>query len=108
MAAGARGLWRTAAAECDAMSRLVLHEVSKCFAPGEAPAVDRLSLHLDNGEILALLGPSGCGKTTTLRIIAGLEAPDSGTVTLRGEVVAGAGRMVPPEERGVGSSTRPI
>ena len=70
--------------------------------------MDRLSLHLDNREILALLGPSGCGKTTTLRIIAGLEAPDSGTVTLRGEVVAGAGRMVPPEERGVGSSTRPI
>ena len=81
---------------------LALRDVSKRFAPGDPPAVDRLSLHLGRGEILALLGPSGCGKTTTLRIIAGLEAPDSGTVALRGEVVAGAGRMVPPEERGVG------
>ncbi len=54
------------------------------------------------GEILALLGPSGCGKTTTLRLIAGLESPDAGTITLRGQVVAGPGRAVPPEERGIG------
>jgi iron(III) transport system ATP-binding protein len=64
--------------------------------------VDGLTLEVEQGEILALLGPSGCGKTTTLRLIAGFETPDSGTITLRGRVVAGPGRLVPPEQRGVG------
>jgi iron(III) transport system ATP-binding protein len=81
---------------------LVLDRISKRFAPDRSPAVDGLSLGVAHGEILALLGPSGCGKTTTLRIIAGLESPDSGTVTLRGEVVAGPAHVVPPEERGIG------
>ena len=64
--------------------------------------MDGLSLRVAEGEILALLGPSGCGKTTTLRLVAGLEHPDAGTITLRGRVVAGPDRAVPPEERGVG------
>jgi iron(III) transport system ATP-binding protein len=81
---------------------LVLDTVTKRFARDRPPAVDRLSLRVAAGEILALLGPSGCGKTTTLRIIAGLEVPDEGTVTLRGQAVAGPGRFVPPEERGIG------
>jgi iron(III) transport system ATP-binding protein len=81
---------------------LVLDQVSKRFGPGSAPAVDGLSLRVAEGEILALLGPSGCGKTTTLRLIAGLETPDAGTITLRGRTVAGPGQTVPPEERGVG------
>jgi iron(III) transport system ATP-binding protein len=84
------------------MELLRLSLVSKRYAPDQPPAVDGLSLTADQGEILALLGPSGCGKTTTLRIIAGFEAPDTGTVTIRGEVMAGSGRSVPPEERGVG------
>jgi iron(III) transport system ATP-binding protein len=54
------------------------------------------------GEILALLGPSGCGKTTTLRLIAGFETPDAGTVEIRGRRMAGGGPAVPPEARGVG------
>jgi iron(III) transport system ATP-binding protein len=81
---------------------LVLDRVSKRFEPDLSPAVDGLSLRVAEGEILALLGPSGCGKTTTLRLIAGLETPDSGTITLRGRSVAGPGHAVPPEERGVG------
>jgi iron(III) transport system ATP-binding protein len=81
---------------------LDLHDVTKRFSVDGPPAVDGLSLHVDQGEILALLGPSGCGKTTTLRIIAGLEAPDSGTVMVRGRTVAGPGQAVPPEDRGVG------
>jgi iron(III) transport system ATP-binding protein len=81
---------------------LVLDQVSKRYGPAEPPAVDRLSLEVAEGEILALLGPSGCGKTTTLRLIAGLEIPDAGTITLRGQVVTGPGRVVPPEERGIG------
>jgi len=81
---------------------LVLDQISKRYRPAQPPAVDRLSVHVAEGEIVALLGPSGCGKTTTLRLIAGLETADAGTITLRGRVVTGPGRFVPPEERGIG------
>jgi ABC-type Fe3+/spermidine/putrescine transport system ATPase subunit len=56
------------------------------------------------GEIFTLLGPSGCGKTTTLRLIAGLEQPDAGEITLRGRVVASVPRrvFVPPHRRNLG------
>ncbi len=84
------------------MDLLVLDGVSKRFGADRPPAVDGLSLRVEQGEILALLGPSGCGKTTTLRLIAGLESPDAGRIILRGRVVAGPGVEVPPEERGVG------
>jgi iron(III) transport system ATP-binding protein len=81
---------------------LALHQISKRFAADAPLAVDGLSLTVAEGEILALLGPSGCGKTTTLRIIAGFEAPDAGTVAIRGTLMAGPNRAVPPEGRGVG------
>ena len=84
------------------MELLRLAEVSKRYAADQPPAVDGLSLVVAEGEIVALLGPSGCGKTTTLRLIAGFETPDAGTVSLRGEMVAGPGSFVPPETRGVG------
>ena len=60
-----------------------------------------LSISVRDGELLTLLGPSGCGKTTTLRLIAGLERPDEGTVRLDGRAVSG-GDFVAPEERDVG------
>jgi iron(III) transport system ATP-binding protein len=81
---------------------LELREVTKRFSPEGPPAIDRLSLSVTQGEILALLGPSGCGKTTALRIIAGLESPDAGTVTVRGRIVGGDGHAVPAEDRGIG------
>ena len=84
------------------MDLLVLDRVTKRFGPDGAPAVDGLSLRVEEGEIVALVGPSGCGKTTTLRLVAGLESPDAGRITLRGRVVSGPGVAVPPEERGVG------
>ena len=59
--------------------------VTKRF--GAFAAVDNVSLRLEPGEFLTLLGPSGCGKTTLLRIFAGLESPDSGTVLLGGDDV---------------------
>ena len=83
------------------MELLALEDVTKRYAPDQPPAVDALTLTVEQGEILALLGPSGCGKTTTLRLIAGFEAPDSGRVVIRGETMAGGGRWVPPEGRGV-------
>ncbi len=65
--------------------------------------VDRLDLTANKGEVVALLGPSGCGKTTTLRLIAGFEELDAGTVEVGGRTVATAGRLSePPERRRVG------
>jgi iron(III) transport system ATP-binding protein len=60
-----------------------------------------LTLSVRDGELLTLLGPSGCGKTTTLRLIAGLERPDDGTVRLAGEAVSGQ-EFTAPEDRDVG------
>ena len=65
---------------------------------GETAAVDGVRLRVREGEFFTLVGPSGCGKTTTLRLIAGFEAPTSGTVRFAGASVAG----VPPEDRDVG------
>jgi iron(III) transport system ATP-binding protein len=85
------------------MALLELRRVGKRFADDRPPAVDDLSVSLEAGRILALLGPSGCGKTTTLRLIAGFEAPDAGEIALGGRLVARAGDGgVPPEERSVG------
>ncbi|MWV39374.1 MULTISPECIES: ABC transporter ATP-binding protein [Natrialba] len=79
---------------------LELDNVAKQF--GTEDVISGLSLSVRDGEILTLLGPSGCGKTTTLRLIAGLERPSAGHIRLDDSAVAGEGRFVPPEERGVG------
>ncbi|SDQ35018.1 ABC transporter ATP-binding protein [Natronobacterium texcoconense] len=79
---------------------LKLDAVAKRY--GSEEVISDLSLSVRDGEILTLLGPSGCGKTTTLRLIAGLERPDAGHIQLEDNSVAGNGRFVPPEERGVG------
>ena len=60
-----------------------LRNISKKF--GDFVAVDNISLHIETGELVALLGLSGSGKTTLLRIIAGLETPDTGEVLFHGE-----------------------
>ncbi len=82
------------------MARLTLEGVTKRF--GSKTAVDQVSLTLESGRFLALLGPSGCGKTTLLRLIAGFEAPDAGTLHFDDDLIAGPGHSVPPEHRGVG------
>ena len=69
--------------------------VTKRF--GEVVAVDDIDLDIDDGEFFALLGPSGCGKTTTLRMIAGLDLPTTGSLRIFGEEVG----MAPPDRRPV-------
>ncbi|MFP1730497.1 sulfate/molybdate ABC transporter ATP-binding protein [Lonsdalea quercina] len=63
-----------------------VHNVNKQF--GQFRALNNIDLSIQSGELVALLGPSGCGKTTLLRIIAGLEQPDSGNIVFHGEDVS--------------------
>jgi putative spermidine/putrescine transport system ATP-binding protein len=80
---------------------ITLTDVRKRFA--SHVALDGVSLEVPPGTAAVVLGPSGCGKTTLLRIIAGLEVPDSGQVVLDGATVSAAGRVdVPPHRRNIG------
>lgn len=75
---------------------LELEDISKSF--GAVQALRPLNLVIPEGELLAVLGPSGCGKTTTLRIVAGFEAADTGVVRIAGRDVT----RLPPNKRGLG------
>ena len=80
---------------------IALTDVTKRF--GSHVALDSVSLEVSPGTAAVVLGPSGCGKTTMLRIIAGLEVPDSGQVALDGATVSAAGRVdLPPHWRKLG------
>ena len=74
--------------------------ISKSFEG--TTVIDDCSLEVGRGEMVSLLGPSGCGKTTLLRIIAGLEQADRGTIYIASTQVAGNGTWVRPEDRNVG------
>ncbi len=69
---------------------------------GERPVVRDLSFSVAPGDILVLVGPSGCGKTTTLRLVAGFERLDSGSIEINGQIAADDERHLPPERRRVG------
>jgi multiple sugar transport system ATP-binding protein len=79
------------------MARVTLDNVSKIYHPRHRPAVDALSLDIQDREFVVIVGPSGCGKSTTLRMIAGLEHPTSGTVTIGDRVV----NDIPPAARDI-------
>ncbi|GAB3544455.1 ABC transporter ATP-binding protein [Arthrobacter tumbae] len=79
---------------------LTLNGVSRRY--GAVPAATSLDLTVAPGEMLTVIGPSGCGKSTMLRMIAGLERPDSGTITIAGDVVADRRTFREPERRRVG------
>ncbi len=77
------------------MSLLEIRNVTRRF--GDFTAVDRVSLSIEAGEFFTLLGPSGCGKTTLLRMVAGFDLPDEGSILLNGADLADR----PPEDRPV-------
>ena len=81
------------------MAAIVVEGVSKHWttAEGRVHAVDRISFSLDEGTLNVLLGPSGCGKSTTLRLIAGLEVADGGTIGIGGRDVT----RLPPSQRNI-------
>ena len=84
------------------MVNKLLHcqNISKTF--GSVVAISELDLSINPGEIISILGPSGCGKTTLLRLIAGLDAPDEGSITLNNRILVDGTTWVPPHKRGVG------
>ncbi len=77
------------------MATVTIEGVTKSF--GETLAVNDVSFHVEDGEFVVLLGPSGCGKTTTLNMIAGLERPSAGHISIGGERV----EHVPPDKRDI-------
>ena len=89
---------------------LSVRDLVKTFPPGRGEkhgrvqAVDGISIDVEDGELFTLLGPSGCGKTTTLRCVAGLEAPDSGEISVAGRTLFSSEKRVrvPANERGLG------
>ncbi len=83
------------------MSLIALAGVSKRY--GDHPAVQDVSLAIEEGERVVMWGPSGCGKTTVLRLLAGFLAPDTGSISIDGAVVATDGKILqPPEKRHLG------
>ncbi|KRD18207.1 sugar ABC transporter [Mycobacterium sp. Root265] len=79
---------------------LTVHGLTKTFA--DHPVLDGVDLTLTPGSITAVVGASGCGKTTLLRLVAGFEAPDAGTIDIDGRRVASAASSLAPHRRSVG------
>ena len=81
---------------------LKLQNITKFFVESDIPAVNNISLTLQQGDILALVGPSGCGKTTLLRIIGGFEFPQTGEVQIGENKVCSPNNWIQPENRDIG------
>lgn len=81
---------------------LTVDSLSKSFDKGKNFALKEVSFKLEKGDVCAIVGESGSGKTTLVRLIAGLERPDHGSIELDGAVVSSIKKMVPPEKRKIG------
>ncbi len=81
---------------------LTVNAITKGFTAHQVPIVKDISFSVYPDEIFALLGPSGCGKTTTLRLIAGFEKADAGTIAMEKRILANRTVHLPPESRGIG------
>lgn len=79
-------------------TKLSIVDLTKRYAAGLEPAVDRLNMEVEEGHLVALLGPSGCGKTTTLRMVAGLMDPTAGSIVVDGKEIT----HTPVNKRGMG------
>ena len=79
------------------MAEVAFQHVEKVYERGATPAVEDFTLDVRDGEFLVLVGPSGCGKSTTLRMVAGLEIPTGGTITIGGKDVTN----LPPKDRDI-------
>ena len=79
------------------MAKVELRGLHRRYPGAETPALEALDLDVDDGELLVLVGPSGCGKSTALRLIAGLDAPDSGSIRIDDRDVG----KLPPQDRDV-------
>ena len=77
------------------MAEITIQNLVKTYPGGTEPATRDVSLHVEEGEFMVLLGPSGCGKTTLLRMVAGLELPDEGSIHVGGRDVT----YLPPNKR---------
>jgi ABC-type Fe3+/spermidine/putrescine transport system ATPase subunit len=95
---------RTATSNKTSGAAVKLENISKTYPGNSQKAVDRLSLEIADGEVFTLLGPSGCGKSTTLRMVAGLEAPDEGSIYFGDKpiVISSERFSLPAEKRNVG------
>jgi iron(III) transport system ATP-binding protein len=84
------------------MFAIELKDLTKSYEGATLKAVDAFSLSVEKGSIVTLLGPSGCGKTTLLRLIAGFEKAQSGSIRILGKTVSSPTTWIPPEKRGIG------
>lgn len=85
------------------MTAVSIRDLTKTYVDhSQVRAVDNVDLTVTSGSVTAVLGPSGCGKTTLLRIIAGLERANSGTIKVGDRVIADNATHVPPERRNIG------
>src|SRR5690554_2089919 len=81
---------------------LIVESLSKSFNKGKNYSVEDVSFQLKKGNVCAIVGESGSGKTTLVRLIAGLERPNSGTIYLDGKVIVSIDKFVQPEKRNIG------
>ena len=79
------------------MATVTYSKATRIYPGAERPAVDKLDLEIGDGEFLVLVGPSGCGKSTSLRMLAGLEDVDSGSISIEGRDVT----HLPPKARDI-------
>src|SRR5690606_35180039 len=81
---------------------LTINSLSKSFDKGKTYALENVSFNLKAGQVCAIVGESGSGKTTLVRLIAGLERPDHGSIAMNDKIIASLDKFIQPEKRKIG------